>query len=221
MDWISKHQFYLFDFDGLLVDTENYHYLAYKKMLASHGIELTWDFSEYCLAAHYTPERFHKTLLEEFPQIKKYPWEELYHEKQQIIQALLHEKTPDLMEGAEKLLTKLQKGSIPHCVVTNSTDALVTVIRQKHSVLDKIPYWITRHDYTHPKPNPECYQLAIARYSKPQNKVVGFEDTPRGLAALMATDARCILVTKIPYIEIPQLISQGVSHFPSLLEVDI
>ena len=32
MDWIKKYQLFLFDFDGLLVNTEEMHFLAYKQM---------------------------------------------------------------------------------------------------------------------------------------------------------------------------------------------
>ena len=216
MVWIQNYQLFLFDFDGLLVDTERLHYLAYKKMLDQHGIELTWDFPRYCLSAHYSADKFHKDLYEEFPQIKAYFWEELYKEKQHILKELLHTHPPELMEGASAFLEVLQENSIDHCVVTHSPDTFVHVLRKKHPVLDRIPFWITRHDYTHPKPNPECYQLAIARYAKPEEKIIGFEDTPRGLTALMGTSSTCVLVTQVSYPEIPFFLKQGVQLFPTM-----
>lgn len=221
MRWIENFQLFLFDFDGLLVNTEQYHYLAYKKMMAQRGVDFTWDFNRYCQSGHYTIEKFRQDLFREFPELQKQDptWEILYKEKQQVIQELFHERTPELMQGVENLLQTLQNLSITHCVVTHSPDTLVTTLRKKHPILDKIPHWVTRHDYTHPKPHPECYELAISRYKKPNDRVIGFEDTPRGLYALLGTSATPILVTQVPYKEISDFKKRGISVFSTLSEV--
>lgn len=223
MRWIEKFQLFLFDFDGLLVNTEEYHFRAYKKMMADRGVDLTWDFSRYCQSAHYTTEKFRTDLFHDFPELAKQDphWEHLYKEKQKAIKDLLHARTPDLMPGVVELLSELQKKGIAHCVVTHSPDELVSAIRHHHPVLNQIPYWITRHDYTHPKPNPECYELAISRYSKPTDQVIGFEDAPRGLQALLQTKAKPILVTEVPYPEISDFKKQGVLVFRTLVHVNI
>lgn len=221
MRWTEDFQLFLFDFDGLLVNTEELHYLAYKQMMHQRGLELTWDFSRYCLSAHYTAEKLRNELYTEFPLLNDLgmPWEALYHEKQQAIHALLIKHPPNLLEGVEELLQYLQAHHMAHCVVTHSSDSLVNTVRQAHPTLDQIPFWITRHDYTHPKPDPECYELAISRYGKPGNRVIGFEDSPRGLSALMGSSAVPVLVTQIPYPEIPDLVARGAHHYRSFSEI--
>ena len=47
------------------------------------------------------------------------------------------------------------------------------MIRKKNPLLDSIPNWITSEDYTHPKPDPECYQIAIKKFKKSGGQVVG------------------------------------------------
>ena len=34
----------LFDFDGVLADTEPLHYQCWKKVLAGFGVDLPWDY---------------------------------------------------------------------------------------------------------------------------------------------------------------------------------
>ncbi|MBS0655353.1 MAG: HAD hydrolase-like protein, partial [Verrucomicrobia bacterium] len=47
MDWISHYQLFLFDLDGLLVNTEETHYRAYARMCRDRGFTLPWDFPAY------------------------------------------------------------------------------------------------------------------------------------------------------------------------------
>lgn len=219
MNWIQDYQLFLFDFDGLLVNTEELHYSAYKKMLEEQGIAFDWSFEKYCKSAHYGSELFREEVLRQYPKLKQVPWEELYGRKQELMQLFFKSGRVQLMPGAEKLLLKLQGLHKKHAVVTHSPDQLVSLVRAQHPVLDKIPFWITRHDYTHPKPHPECYELAISRHAKKEDAVIGFEDTPRGLNALKPTRAKAVLITKIPYPEIPFFQNEGVPCFKSLMDI--
>jgi beta-phosphoglucomutase len=221
MSWISNYQLFLFDFDGLLVNTEELHFLAYQQMMQARGITLNWSFERYCQSAHYSSEKFRKEIFEQYPdlQVQDPTWEILYREKQANMERLLDSGEVHLMPGVEALLTRLQSANLNHVVVTHSPIQLISIVKAKHAVLKQIPHWITRHDYTHPKPNSECYQIAIDRYSKPSDKVIGFEDSPRGVTALLGTQAQAVLITKTPYPEIPGFLERGVKRFDSLEDI--
>lgn len=216
---LNAYDLFLFDFDGLLVNTEELHYRAYQTVCHHHNAPFDWSFERYCQTAHYDASSFREQLLTAYPKLSAMPWEEFYAEKQATIIRFVETGRVSLMPGVKELLGALQKADKPHCVVTHSPDRLVNVIREQHPILNAIPYWITRHHYTHPKPHSECYIKAIATYSKPGDKVIGFEDTPRGLQSLLGTDAQAVLITTIPYPEIPTFVSQGAIHLPSLEEV--
>jgi HAD superfamily hydrolase (TIGR01509 family) len=219
--WVDHFQLFLFDMDGLLVNTEELHYLAYKQMCANRGIELKWDFERYCQAAHYDSTALRDQIYAAFPALKVQEprWEVLYEEKKKAIVDLIQTDAVHLMPGVEELLVTLANKGIKRCVVTHSADILVDAVRKKNPLLDSIPVWITRHDYTHPKPHPECYQKAIAQLAKTGDKVIGFEDTPRGLAALLQTQVKPVLISTIRYPEIPSFLEKGASHFTSLKEI--
>jgi HAD superfamily hydrolase (TIGR01509 family) len=218
MHWIFDYQLFLFDFDGLLVNTEEIHFLAYRRMLANHGIDFSWDFDRYCRAAHYEADALKIQVYQEYPTLllKEPDWSILYAEKKQIMVELLQEGGAKMMPGAEKLLTALADAGIKRCVVTHSPDELVNIVRSKNPILNTIPYWITRNQYTHPKPHPECYIKAIENYAKTDEQVIGFEDTPRGISALLKTRASPVIICTAPYPEIPSFLEQGVRHYSSL-----
>lgn len=218
MQWIHNYQLFLFDFDGLLVNTEEIHYLAYKTMCANRGINFNWDFETYCRIAHYKSEGLSQKIYAEFPQLyaMEPSWLVLYAEKKKAIIELVTNGAVELMPGVKELLSALQKAAIPRCVVTHSPAELINAIRKQHSILDSIPHWITREQYSHPKPHPECYLKAIQTLAQPGDKIIGFEDTPRGLTALLGTDAKPVLVCQIKYPEIPMFAAKGIVCVKSL-----
>lgn len=217
VDWIRQFQLFLFDFDGLLVNTEEIHYAAYKRMCAKRGVTLDLSFEAYCKMAHYTSTGMRDMLCATYPDLvaKAGSWDQLYAEKKQAVIELFNEGAVHSMPGVESLLSALQDASIPRCVVTHSAEELVKTIRQQNRIFDTIPTWITRAQYTHAKPHPECYLRAIEMQAKPGDRVIGFEDSPRGLRALQGTSAHPVLICKIEYPEIPSFVAQGVSHFTS------
>ncbi len=221
MQWIHQFQLVLFDFDGLLVNTEELHYLAYQRMCAARGINFDWSFDYYCQLAHYSADGLRRELYRQFPILNEQEprWEILYAEKKNAIFNILNERPIQLMSGVEKLLQALTKANVRCCVVTNSPKELVDIVRKKNAILNTIPNWMTRERYTHPKPDPESYLKAIEIYGRPGDKIIGFEDTPRGLTALMGTPAMPILICTSDYPEIPALIARGARHFRTFEDV--
>jgi len=223
MQWIFHYQLFLFDLDGLLVDTEKLHYQAYINMCAQRGCHLPWSFHRYSEAAHHESTGLRDQIYAEFPELKAQEphWNVLYEEKKRMFLELVETGTVPLMPGVKELLLALQKAEIKRCVVTHSATSLISRIRKQNPLLDTIPHWISREDYTHPKPHPECYQTAISRLAGPQDSIIGFEDSPRGLHALLATKAKPVLICPpdSPYLEAVRSLHANVDYYPSFLSV--
>lgn len=219
MQWIHNYDLILFDFDGLLVDTEYLHFTAYKQVLQAHDIAMNWEFSKYCLLAHSGAETVKFALYEEFSKLREIDltWEELYAQKKITILNLLKEKGAALMPGVAPLLENIHRSSVNCCVVTHSPQELVDIVKTQHPLVNAIPNWITRSDYLRPKPDPECYFKAISTYAAKGARIIGFEDTPRGLQALIDAKVEAVLITSISYPQVESLISQGAVCYDSFL----
>jgi HAD superfamily hydrolase (TIGR01509 family) len=98
------------------------------------------------------------------------------------------------MPGVEPFLLALLEQNLTRVVVTHSAKALVEALADKNPLLHTIPHWITREDYAMPKPAPDGYLRAIRDFSKPGDRIIGFEDSSRGLRSLMQTPATAILI---------------------------
>lgn len=222
MNWIKEFQLILFDLDGLLVNTEELHYGAYKAMLKNRGYSLDWDFPKYFGIAQQDAEAPKRYIYAEFPQLfKDEPdWSVLYAEKKKAYLELLETEKAPLMPGVEELLYRLQKENIQRVVVTHSAKKLVEALCRKNPALSTIPHWITREDYNLPKPAPDGYLKAIALFSKPNDRIVGFEDSSRGLRSLMATKAMPVLVNSIDLKLCESAKKEGVKVYSSFTEID-
>jgi beta-phosphoglucomutase len=213
MFWINKFDLFLFDFDGLLVNTEELHFAAYRELCKRHGFHLDWNLSQFFEAAHFSATGIQRALYEKFPALKELPWDGLYAEKKKIYQELLEKGNLTLMPGVEALLIALQKADKKRCVVTNSTKVQIDLIKEKLPVLQTIPYWFTRESYQEPKPHPAGYLKALEQLKEPGDRVIGFEDSARGLKSLQGAGvATALLICPADH---PQL-KEPVPYFTSL-----
>lgn len=219
MQWIDRFDLFLFDFDGLLVDTESLHYQAYVNMCAKNGEILDWDFSTFLSIAHKNGNALKEAIYGTFPDLQQKDWKDLYEEKKQYYMELLQHGKVELMPGVYSLLEELEKKNKKRCVVTNSTLPQTNGMKVQHKILRTIPHWITREDYIEPKPHPECYLRAIDLYGEKGDRIIGFEDSLRGIKALLKTPAKPVLVCPPHYPLLETSLDAMVQYFPALDEI--
>jgi HAD superfamily hydrolase (TIGR01509 family) len=218
MQSLYEFDLFLFDFDGLLVNTEHLHYQAYLNMLTKRGHQTNLSFASFFELAHMSSSAWKEALYADVPGLEP-NWQVLHEEKTKSYLELVATSKMELMPGAEALLKELKRLGKRRCVVTHSFLSQVQLIRAKLPALETLPHWITREDYEKPKPNPECYLRAIELYGKKEDRIIGFEDSLRGLRALMGTPAMAVLVcpNHHPLLEIA--LAEGGKHFESLKSV--
>jgi HAD superfamily hydrolase (TIGR01509 family) len=117
------------------------------------------------------------------------------------------------------LLISLLERGIKRAVVTNSPREQIEIIKESLPVLKSIPLWITREDYSNPKPSPEGYLTAIRKLVEPGDRIIGFEDTLKGLKALLGAGVESILVCPTQSDHVAECISLGAKHFESLSSI--
>ena len=92
---IQEFDLFLFDFDGLLVDTERLHFLAYQLAFKQTGQSLDLSFDEYCRLAHVQLTNGISKFAKDFNEIKRL--------KSKFYIDLLQTKKVQLMEGVSEV----------------------------------------------------------------------------------------------------------------------
>lgn len=180
MNNINQNTLILFDFDGTILKTEKFNWECYNIILNKYNKEISFfDFIKSINNSHL--DIFLKDNLgleeKEIKKIRRDKYDLMYTEI---------EKTQNLefVPGMEEFIENINKNNITHCVVTNTSIEIINIYRKHIPILNKLKNWITREDYNLPKPNSECYKLAIERYGKNKKQIFGFEDSWVGYQAL-------------------------------------
>ena len=119
------------------------------------------------------------------------------------------------MPGVEAFLKELTIVRAKRCVAAHSSREQVASIKNALPILETIPMWVTREDYEDPKPAPDAYLKAMELLFDPGDRVVGFEDSLRGLQALQSAGAMPVLICDPTHPQMRNVNLSEVKHYPS------
>jgi dTDP-4-dehydrorhamnose reductase len=183
----KKDIFFLLDLDGTLVDTDKLHFIAYHEALSTIiQYNLNYDTYEQAIQRGGMDKFLKENLLvcdAVKAQIKRRKTEYMLNNDEPVL----------LMKNAEKLIEYIHKYNIGHAVVTNTSKAVVESFKTRNPRLNSLENWVTREDYGAPKPDSECYKLALQKFGKNETHIIGIENTVLGYQSLSGV-TKCIYI---------------------------
>jgi HAD superfamily hydrolase (TIGR01509 family) len=179
----------LFDFDGVIADTENYHVAAWQRTLARLGWEVADERA--ARAAEIDDRQF---LAELFARrkIAEGDVEGWVRRKQELTVALLAE-SPRLYPGVAELVGRL-RGQVRLAVVSTTWRENIETVLRAASLADAFDVLIGKEDVRAVKPDPEGYLQALERLGVRGAEAVALEDSATGLAAARTAGLRSVAV---------------------------
>ena len=172
----------LFDFDGILVDTEWAIYQAWKRTFERHGQHLPLEIYTRCIGTEFNTWS-PKTHLEDLTG-EAFDWHDLDARRQEdILKELTHEGP---MRGVVSSLQALEIASIPRAAVSSSSHHWVDGWLHKTDLERYFQTTVCRGDAPRIKPAPDLFLEAAKRLKiAPENCLV-IEDSLNGLKAAKA-----------------------------------
>jgi HAD superfamily hydrolase (TIGR01509 family) len=195
-----RYEAILFDFDGVLADTEPLHYASWAEILRGEGITLDWEtYQRRCIGMH------DRQMVEFFCSLREPPlsfqelWER-YEAKRRLFLSYARSSPPVPRETAE-LVKSLKQYKLG--VVTSSDRTEVEPVLEGAGLLSDFRLLICGADVARPKPDPEPYLLArellgVRRALAVEDSEAGIESArAAGLVVIRvshpAETARCVL----------------------------
>lgn len=179
----------LFDFDGVLVDSEPVRFRAGTQALAEIGIPLSWErFVRFWLGR--TDDAGLRDLLgERFEAEGK----RVAERRNALYEARLDEVPafPDAL----RLLRRVPRAT-PLAVATGSRRAEVDRILGRLGLLRNFQAIVTAEDYLHAKPAPDPFLAAAGRLGLPPGSCLAIEDSSAGIAAARAAGIPVLAVDR-------------------------
>ena len=191
---IYEFDTYIFDFDGVIVDSEYYHYMSYKKAIEALNINFELTYDTYCKINHSLNELHFKQY---FPE----KYEELHKQKRIFFNEYI---TSNIMlkrgfeEFYESLVTKGKKVYL----VSDTSNEIFSTFVEKFPILKTINHRFTSNNVALKKPNPAGYIEVLKTLTDIKadlKKIICFEDSLRGYAAASKVIYNVVLVNKPDY----------------------
>ncbi len=180
-------KYILFDHDGVLVETEQWYYLANKRALRSLGIDLPRDA--------YLANMANGVSAWEAARSAAIPESDIKRGREQRDRYYRHYLTTEdiEIEGVLETLAALAD-TYRMAIVTTSKRPDFDLIHENRSILDHMEFHLTEEDYEQAKPHPEPYLTGLERFGATAAETVVVEDSARGLKSAVASGIDCIVV---------------------------
>ncbi len=192
----------IFDFDGVIVDSEAAHYRALSAIAAEEGIELSWQ--EYCEKyIAFDDREFYINLCRDYHRVADAEMiDELVERKKRIFMKFLDEHC-ELLGGIGELLENLRQNNIACGICSGSFRHEIDFLLQRYQLEDYFMVIIAADDVTASKPDPQGYLMSLEQANHllksepailPGNCVV-IEDSVGGVQSAKAAGMHCLAVT--------------------------
>ncbi|GAB5451362.1 MAG: HAD family phosphatase [Halioglobus sp.] len=182
-----RYEYILFDHDGVLVDTEHWYFEATRRALAELDIELdrgtyqgimirgaaAWELAEQRGIGEATIAA---------QKARRDAWYQQYLVTEDI-------EIPGVTETLRKLQSRCRMA-----IVTTSRGADFDLIHRQRDIVPFMDFVLKREDYTHSKPDPEPYLLALEGFGAAASEALVVEDSERGLRSAVAAGIDCAIV---------------------------
>ncbi|MER2173289.1 MAG: beta-phosphoglucomutase [Carnobacterium sp.] len=177
---------FIFDLDGVLTDTAEYHYQSWKRMANKLGIPLDREMNEQLkgISRMDSLER----ILALGNQTEKYSVEEkerLADEKNEDYKKLILSVTPnDLLPGIADLLADLKEEGIQLALASASKNG--PIIMEKLGIADFFDIVVDPASLANGKPDPEIFIKGAEQLRLKPEECIGVEDAQAGIEAINA-----------------------------------
>jgi len=185
---VSPRRGLVFDFDGLICDTETSSYETAREIYAEHGVELTvaqWQSRIGTHGRHWLAD------LE--AAIGPLSDREALTERRRLAhhERLLAEQA---LPGVADFTARAVDAGLALAVASSSSLQWVSDHLQRLDLLHRFSAISTSEDGVPAKPEPEVYRRALTAIGVEPSDAVAFEDSPSGIAAAKAAGIFCVAV---------------------------
>ena len=180
----------IFDFDGVLVDTEWAIYQSWVQLYAREGQEISIATYAPCLGAGYSywdPAAHLEKLTG-----KSYDWEIETPARQAVLEADLERS--GLMDGAAELLDWCAEQGIPLTVASSSSRRWVQGWLEKLGIYHRFAGVFTRTDGYPVKPDPALFEAAQQCMGLAKEQCLIIEDSENGTIAAQNAAIPCVAI---------------------------
>jgi HAD superfamily hydrolase (TIGR01509 family) len=180
----------VFDFDGLLVDTEVPIFRAWQRIYREHGQELPLEQWLTIIGTASGP-------FDPVIDLAKKTGAKLDEQELKALEVLYYQEATalqQLLPGVVDYLVTARKLGLKTAVASSSTRAWVMDHLNRFGIGGHFDAIVCREDVKRTKPDPDLYQTALQRLEVLAPEGIAFEDSSNGVRAAKAAGLFCVVV---------------------------
>jgi beta-phosphoglucomutase len=178
----------LFDLDGVITDTVEFHYLSWKQLTEEEGIPFSREHNELLRGLS---RRESLAVILNGRAIEEAVAEDWMRRKNDYYLRYMNDMTPaDRLPGVTELLTEARAAGAKTAVASASRNA--HAVLERLELLDLFDAIVDAHCVVHSKPAPDLFLWAAGRLNVNPRQAVVFEDGEAGVAAALAGGFRVV-----------------------------
>ena len=179
----------IFDFDGLIVDSETPGFQAWSEVYATHGCSLPFDVYSACIGtiggfdlhAHLEEQSGRSLDRAALERACNRRWQQLMNAQ-------------PMLPGVAACVSFAKRRGLKLAIASSSTQKWVTRHLRKFELLDQFDAICTSDHVSAVKPDPALYLLALEKLGVKADEAIAFEDSPNGILAAKRAGIFCIAV---------------------------
>jgi beta-phosphoglucomutase len=181
---------FVFDLDGVIVDTAVHHFDAWRRIMRELGAEIRDEDDRHTRGAsrmesfNYLLDTYGVVLSES----DKLVWAD--RKNALYLESIANITPRDLLPGADEFLRRSHAAGLRLALGSASKNARSVLDRL--GVADRFDAIVDGNDVTHSKPDPEVFLKACIALGLPPDSVVVFEDAAKGLQAAIAAGCHTV-----------------------------
>jgi HAD superfamily hydrolase (TIGR01509 family) len=179
----------IFDFDGLIVDSETPGFQAWSEVYAAHGCSLPFDKYSACIGTIGGFD-LHAYLEEQSGR----PFDRANLERACNTRWLELMQAQPLLPGIASCISSAKRRGLKLAIASSSTQKWITRNLRKFGLFDEFDVVCTRDDVSAVKPDPALYLLALDRLGVGTGEAIAFEDSPNGILAAKRAGIFCVVI---------------------------
>jgi HAD superfamily hydrolase (TIGR01509 family) len=180
----------IFDFDGLILDTESPLHTSWMEVFAHYGLVVTQEeWASLLGASADVPEAYE--LLEAH---LGRPLDRKRIHEQRMARELQLLDEEDVLPGVRELIHEAKTASFGLAVASSSDRAWVEGLLTRHDLIQSFDTIVCAEDVAQTKPAPDLFLKALKQLHVEAHEAIIFEDSEHGVSAAKAAGIFCVAV---------------------------
>ena len=185
----------IFDFDGIVIDSEPLHFKAFNDTLEPHNLQFTWAEYEQVFMGMDDRDAFNTVFANNRLELSDALREELIQRKARRFPELIAEQGAPAYEGVVELI-RLVADVVPLGLSSGALRMDVEPVLRQLGLFDLFGAIVTADNVARSKPDPESYRLCLKLLGALRPEAwFAIEDTGAGIASAKAAGMRVLAVT--------------------------